>query len=129
MWTCHKCSARSETAMEVCPSCGAVDVQPTAPDVLPTPAATMYDVEAETEYELQSLPDPELSIVECYIGVTKTDASAIATRLRDLGIPVFLYEEDSVEDGKVHRVRVPMVDLGRALAVIDLLQKRKTARP
>lgn len=129
MWTCPNCSNQLEVAAEVCPSCGAVDVVISAADERARPgrlSPEMSEEEPSTEYELHPLPDPGRT-VECHLAVNEAAASTVASRLRDLGIPVHVCRDDARE-GAVHRIRVPLEDLPRALAVIDLLQKR-TRRP
>ncbi|RUL89262.1 SPOR domain-containing protein [Tautonia sociabilis] len=125
MWTCRNCSAQSEVAEEVCPSCGSVEVELTAADELATTVAGTVFEDGSTEFDLSSLPDPAPAIVECFIAVSEAEASAVANRLRDLGISVQVTHDADDRGDPVHRVRVPFVDLGRALAVVDLLHRRR----
>ncbi|QDV37891.1 hypothetical protein [Tautonia plasticadhaerens] len=132
MWTCRNCSHQLEAPAEVCPSCGAVDVEISAADDWARPGRFGPEISAEepsTEYELHSLPDPGRT-VECHLAVTGPEAAAVASRLGDLGIPALVSRDDS-GDGPVHRIRVPLADLPRALAEVDLLQKlgRRRGRP
>ena len=128
MWTCRNCSTHADVATEVCPVCGAIDLEiSAADDPIPARRQPEADEETPTEYDVQDLPDPGPTVVECYIGVTAAEASDVADRLRDQGIPVYVGQDESAVE-PIHRVRVPIVDLGRALAVIDLLHKRRTAR-
>jgi hypothetical protein len=130
MWTCPNCSNQAEAAVEVCPKCGAVDVELSAADepLAAPPCPAIPEAETPTEYELQAFPDPGPSTVECHLAVLEREASAVASGLRDLGISVSVSRDDSGE-GPVHRIRVPLVDLPRALAVIDLLHRRRPGRP
>ena len=132
MWTCPKCAAGVDGSEEVCPHCGFVSFQPSAAEQTTAERtdATGPDrsFEAETEYDLHGFPDLGPAVVECYISVTAREAADVADRLRAQGIPARTDSIKAEGADPIHRVRVPIVDLGRALALIDLMHKRRTSR-
>lgn len=132
MWTCQHCNANVEVdvPVEVCPRCGVVLIEISGPEAPATagPSDGPTDAESPTEFDWPDLPDPGPTVVECYIGVSPAEVTIVAERLEAAQIPVYLSTEDS-DDGMIHRVRVPIQHLGRALGIIDSLHKRRTATP
>ena len=127
MWTCQNCGARVEDHVEACPGCVAVDVS--ADDPTPRPREAEMDVEAPTDYDVKPMTEPGLGAVECFIGVGPAEAEGIARQLAEDGIDARIDTVLGGDGAPIHRVRVPIGELGRAIALIDQSHKRRAARP
>lgn len=120
---CPHCQAAVPRPTDRCSKCG-------RPLNLPGTDSVAFEDEPPTEFDLEAR---QFQHVECYITVEELEAEAVARFLNRRGFNARI-EHAGAADGAApqHRVRVPIAELGQAVALLEEAQQPQAppeARP
>jgi hypothetical protein len=126
MWTCPKCSKKVDDSFEICWACGTTVDGIEDPEFL---EERVFDKQAPSGPEAEVAPESLVTLIKC---TGAGQAHAIRVRLEAEGIPVFLFDEFTINMdwllsnaiGGV-KVQVPEPYLERARNIVGILEEEE----